>query len=61
MYTRGDPEIRGKRSPFLHRLNNRAENQAHTTATYMQLTSHNMNYVSRLRVLQISSRQRYIT
>ena len=26
MFTRGDPEIRGKRSPFLHRLTNRAEN-----------------------------------
>ena len=25
-HTRGDPEIRGKRSPFLHRLTNRAEN-----------------------------------
>ena len=24
--TRGDPEIRGKRSSFLHRLTNRAEN-----------------------------------
>ena len=24
--TRGDPEIRGKRSPFLRRLTNRAEN-----------------------------------
>ena len=24
--TRGDPEIRGKRSPFLQRLINRAEN-----------------------------------
>ena len=59
-YTRADPEIRGKWSPFLHRLTNRAENLAHTTATHMQLISHNMNYVSRLRSLQLSSRQRYI-
>ena len=54
--TRGDPEIRGKRSAFLHRLANRAENLTHTTATHMQLICHSMNYVTRLRALQLSSR-----
>ena len=60
VYTRDDPEIRGKRSPFLHLLTNRAEDLEYTTATHMQLICHSMNYVSRLRALQLSSRQRYI-
>ena len=46
--------------PFLHRLSNRAEITAHNTATYMQLIGYNMLDVSRLRALQLSSRQRYI-
>ena len=58
--TRDDQEIRGKRLPFLHLLTNRAEKLAHTTATHMQLICHSMNYVSRLRPLQLSSRQCYI-
>ena len=46
--------------PFLHRLSNRAGIIAHNTATYMQLIHYNMLDVSRLRALQLSSRQRYI-
>ena len=59
--TRGDPEIRGKESPFLHCLIDRAGILAHTTAIHMHLIGHVMFYVSRLCVLQLSSRQRYIT
>ena len=58
--TRGVQKIRGQMPPFLHRLSNRAGFTAHNTATYMQLISYNMLNVSRLRALQLSSRQRYI-
>ena len=59
--TRGDQKVRGKWLPFLDRLINRARITAHNTATHMQLISYNMLGVSRLRALQWSSRQRYIT
>ena len=49
-----------KLSPFLHRLINSAGISAFNTAKDMQLIRHNMLYVSRLRALQLSSRQRYI-
>ena len=58
--TRGDQKVRGKKSSFLHRLINRAEITAHNSATHMQLIGYNMLDVSRLRALQLSSRQRYI-
>ena len=45
---------------FFHRLSNRAGITAHNTATYMQLIGYNILDVSRLRALQLSSRQRYI-
>ena len=48
------------KSPFLHRLINGAETFAHMTATHMQLIGHHIIYVSCLRTLQLSSRQRYI-
>ena len=59
--TRGDPEIRGKESLFLHCLTYRAGILAHTTAIHMQLIGHVMFYVCRLCALQLSSRQHYIT
>ena len=58
--TRGVQKIRGKMLPFLHRLSNRAGITAHNTATYVQLIGYNIRDVSRLRALQLSSRQRYI-
>ena len=58
--TRGVQKICGQMPPFLHRLSNRAGFTAHNTATYMQLIGYNMHDVSRLRALQLSSRQRYI-
>ena len=57
---RGVQKIRGQMLPFLHRLSNRAEITAYNTATYMQLIGYNMLGVSRLRALQLSSRQRSI-
>ena len=60
LFTRGVQKIRGQMPPFLHRLTNRAGFTAHNTATYMQLIGYNMLDVSRLRALQLSSRQRYI-
>ena len=58
-YTRGVQKIRGQMLPFLHWLSNRVGITAHTV-TYMQLIGYNMLGVSRLRALQLSSRQRYI-
>ena len=58
--TRGDQKVRGKKLPFLYRLINRAGITAHNTATHMQLIGYNIIDVSRLRVLQLSSGQRYI-
>ena len=58
--TRGVQKIRGQMLPFLHWLSNRAGITAHNTVTYMQLIGYNMLGVSRLRALQLSSRQRYI-
>ena len=52
--TRGDQKVLGKYLPFLHRLLKRAG------ITGMQLTGYSMLDVSRLRALQLSSRQRYI-
>ena len=60
LYTRGDQKVRGKKLSFLHRLINIAGITAQNTATYMQLIGYNMLDVSRLHVLQLSSRQRYI-
>ena len=60
IYARGDQKVRGKQLPFLHRLINRTGITAHHTATHMHLISDNMLDVSRLRALQLSSRQRYI-
>ena len=60
IYTRGDQKVRGKKLPFLHRLINRAGITALNTATHMQMIGYNMRDVSRLRALQLSSRQRYI-
>ena len=60
IFTRGDQKVRGKLLPFLHRLINRTGITAHTTAIHMQLIGYNMLDVSRLRALQLSSRQRYI-
>ena len=57
--TRGDQKVRGKYLPFLHRLINRARITAHNTATYMQLIGNNMLDVSRLRALQLLTRQHY--
>ena len=57
---RGDQKVCGKKFPFLHHLINRAGITAHDTATHMQLVGYNMLDVSRLCVLQLSSRQRYI-
>ena len=57
---RGDQKVRGKYLPFLHRLINRVGITAHNTATHMQLIGYKMFDVSRLRALQLSSRQRYI-
>ena len=58
--TRGVQKIRRQMLPFLHWLSNRAGITAHNTVTYMQLIGYNMLGVSRLRTLQLSSRQRYI-
>ena len=58
--TRGDQKVRGKLLPFLYRLINRAGITAHNSATHMQLIGYNMLDVSRLRALQLSSRQGYI-
>ena len=60
LVTRGDQEVRGKQLPFLHRLINSAGITAHNTATYTHLICYKMLDVSRLRALQLSSRQRYI-
>ena len=46
--------------PFLHRSINRAGITTYNTAKHMQLIGYNMLDVSRLRALQLSSRQRYI-
>ena len=59
-FTRGVQKIRGQMLPFLRWLSNRAGITAHDTVTYMQLISYNMLGVSRLRALQLSSRQRYM-
>ena len=59
-FTRGDQKVRGKKLPFLHRMINSAGITANNTATHMQLIGYNMRDVSRLRALQLSSRQRYI-
>ena len=59
--TRGVQKIRGQMLPFLHWLSNRAGITAHNTVTYMQLIGFNMLGVSRLRALQLSSRQRFIS
>ena len=59
-YTRCVQKIHGQMLPFLHWLSNRAGITAHNTVTYMQLIGYNMLGVSRLRALQLSSRQRYI-
>ena len=58
--TRGVQKIRGQMLPFLYWLSNRAGITAHNTVTYMQLIGYNMLGVSRLRELQLSSRQRYV-
>ena len=58
--TRGDQKVHGKELPFLHRLINRAEITVHHTATHMQLIGYNMLDVSRLPVLQLSSRQCFL-
>ena len=58
--TRGNQHMRGKYSPFLHRLINRAGTSALCTAIHWELISNNMVYVSRLHALQLSSRQRFI-
>ena len=60
LYTRVDQKVRRKKLPFLHRFINRAGNTAHNTATLMQLMGNIMLDVSRLRTLQLSSRQCYI-
>ena len=49
-----------KKSPFLHCLINRVEISANNNVTHMQLIWHSMINVSRLRALQLSSRQCYI-
>ena len=59
-FTRGDQKVRGKKLTFLHRLINRAGIAAHNTATHMHLIGYYMLDASRLRALQLSSRQRYI-
>ena len=59
-YTRGDQKVCGKWLSFLHRLINRAGITVHNTTTQMQLIGYNMLDVSRLRALQLSSRQCYI-
>ena len=56
--TRGVKKIRGQMLPFLHWLSNRAGITAHNAVTYMQLIGYKMLGVSRLRALQLSSRQR---
>ena len=56
----GCSKKRGQMLPFLHWLSNRAGITAHNAITYMQLIGYNMLGVSRLRALQLSSRQRYI-
>ena len=61
IYTSCDQKVRGKKFPFLHRLINRAGITAHNTAAHMQLIGFNLLDVGRLRALQRSSRQRYIT
>ena len=58
--TRGDQKVCGKKLPFLHRLINRAGITAHNTAKHMQFIGYSMRDVRRLRVLLLSSRQRYI-
>ena len=47
----------GKKLPFLHRLINKTRITAPNTAIHMQLIGNNMRDVSRLRALQLSSRQ----
>ena len=58
--TRGDQKVHGKKLPFLNRSIKRAGITALNTATHMQLIGNNMLDVSRLRALQLSSRQCYI-